>query len=223
MLTIRLARTGAKKRPFFHIRVADSRKPRDGRFIERVGIFNPIASGQEVGLEIDQERFDYWLSKGAQPSDRVLTLLKQSKETPEEAIKRQGIKDAKRLKKLAAKAALRVEEAPAEEAAPVAEEAPAEEAAPVAEEAPAEEAAPVAEEAPAEEAAPVAEEAPAEEAAPVAEEAPAEEAAPVAEEAPAEEAPAEEAAPVAEEAAPVAEEAPAEEAPAEDSEETKKD
>jgi len=155
MLTIRLARTGAKKRPFFHIRVADSRKPRDGRFIERVGIFNPIASGQEVGLEIDQERFDYWLSKGAQPSDRVLTLLKQSKETPEEAIKRQGIKDAKRLKKLAAKAALRVEEAPAEEAAPVAEEA-----APVAEEAPAEEAAPVAEEAPAEEA--PAEEAPAE-------------------------------------------------------------
>jgi small subunit ribosomal protein S16 len=160
MLTIRLARTGAKKRPFFHIRVADSRKPRDGRFIERVGIFNPIASGQEVGIEIDQERFDYWLSKGAQPSDRVLTLLKQSKETPEEAIKRQGIKDAKRLKKLAAKAALRVEEAPAEEA-------PAEEAAPVAEEAPAEEAAPVAEEAPAEEA-------PAEEAAPVAEEAAAE-------------------------------------------------
>ena len=178
MLTIRLARTGAKKRPFFHIRVADSRKPRDGRFIERVGIFNPIASGQEVGLEIDQERFDYWLSKGAQPSDRVLTLLKQSKETPEEAIKRQGIKDAKRLKKLAAKAALRVEEAPAEEAAPVAEEAPAEAA-------PAEEAAPVAEAAPAEEAPPVAEEAPAE-AAP-AEEAPAEEA-------PAEEAPAEEAA-----------------------------
>jgi small subunit ribosomal protein S16 len=153
MLTIRLARTGAKKRPFFHIRVADSRKPRDGRFIERVGIFNPIASGQEVGIEIDQERFDYWLSKGAQPSDRVLTLLKQSKETPEEAIKRQGIKDAKRLKKLAAKAALRVEEAPAEEA-------PAEEAAPVAEEAPAEEA--PAEEAPAEEA--PAEEAPAEEA-----------------------------------------------------------
>jgi small subunit ribosomal protein S16 len=198
MLTIRLARTGAKKRPFFHIRVADSRKPRDGRFIERVGIFNPIASGQEVGIEIDQERFDYWLSKGAQPSDRVLTLLKQSKETPEEAIKRQGIKDAKRLKKLAAKAALRVEEAPVEEAAPVAEEAP------VAEAAPAEEAAPVAEEAPAE-AAP-AEEAPAEEAAPVAEEA-----APVAEEAPAEAAPAEEAAPVAEEAA------------AEDSEETKKD
>jgi small subunit ribosomal protein S16 len=205
MLTIRLARTGAKKRPFFHIRVADSRKPRDGRFIERVGIFNPIASGQEVGIEIDQERFDYWLSKGAQPSDRVLTLLKQSKETPEETIKRQGIKDAKRLKKLAAKAALRVEEAPAEEA-------PAEEAAPVAEEAPAEEApaeeAP-AEEAPAEEAAPVAEEAPAEEA-------PAEEAAPVAEEAPAEEAP-------AEEAAPVAEEAPAEEAATENSEETKKD
>ena len=162
MLTIRLARAGVKKRPFFHIRVADSRKPRDGRFIEKVGYFNPIASGQEVRLEVDQERVDYWISQGAQLSDRVTTLLKRNAETPEQTEKRHALKEAKRLKKLSDKAALKVvEEAPAEEAA----EAPAEEAA----EAPAEEAAEApAEEAPAEEAA----EAPAEETA----EAPAEEA-----------------------------------------------
>ena len=177
MLTIRLARAGVKKRPFFHIRVADSRKPRDGRFIEKVGYFNPIASGQEVRLEIDQERVDFWISQGAQLSDRVTTLLKRNAETPEQTEQRHALKEAKRLKKLSDKAALKVvEEAPAEEAAPAAE-APAEEAA----EAPAEEAAPAAEEAPAEEAA--------EEAAPAAEEA----AEAPAEEAPAEEAPSEEA------------------------------
>ena len=140
MLTIRLARAGVKKRPFFHIRVADSRKPRDGRFIEKVGYFNPIASGQEVRLEVDQERVDYWISQGAQLSDRVTTLLKINAETPEQTEKRHALKEAKRLKKLSVKAALKVvEEAPAEEAA----EAPAEEA--PAEEAPAE-AAPVEEE-----------------------------------------------------------------------------
>jgi len=143
MLTIRLARSGAKKRPFYHVSVADSRMPRDGRFVERVGYYNPIASGQEVRLELDLERIDYWIGQGAQPSDRVLNLLKQNKETPEETEKRLAIKDLKRQKKLAKKlAAKEPEEAPAEEAA--AEEAPAEEA-------PAEEAA--AEEAPAEEAA----------------------------------------------------------------------
>ena len=83
MLTIRLARSGAKKRPFYHISVADSRMPRDGRFVERVGYYNPIASGQETRLQIDVERIDYWISQGAQPSDRVLNLLKQNKETPE--------------------------------------------------------------------------------------------------------------------------------------------
>jgi small subunit ribosomal protein S16 len=168
MLTIRLARAGVKKRPFFHIRVADSRKPRDGRFIEKVGYFNPIASGQEVRLEIDQERVDFWISQGAQLSDRVTTLLKRNAETPEQTEQRHALKEAKRLKKLSDKAALKVveeapAEAPAEEAAPAAEEAaeaPAEEAAPAAEEA----AEAPAEEAPAEEAAPAAEEAPAEEA-----------------------------------------------------------
>ena len=134
MLTIRLARAGVKKRPFFHIRVADSRKPRDGRFIEKVGYFNPIASGQEVRLEVDQERVDYWISQGAQLSDRVTTLLKRNAETPEETEKRHALKEAKRLKKLSNKAALKVvEEAPTEEAAEAV--APAEETAPVEEEA----------------------------------------------------------------------------------------
>ena len=168
MLTIRLARSGAKKRPFYHVSVADSRMPRDGRFVERVGYYNPIASGQEVRLELDLERIDYWIGQGAQPSDRVLNLLKQNKETPEQTEKRLAAKEVKRQKKLAKKLAEKepvAEEAPAEEAA--AEEAPAEEA--TAEEAAPEEA--PAEEATAEEAAP--EEAPAEEA--TAEEAPAEE------------------------------------------------
>ena len=150
MLTIRLARSGAKKRPFYHISVADSRMPRDGRFVERIGYFNPIASGQEVRLEIDLERVDYWIGQGAQPSDRVLNLLKQNKETPEQTEKRLAAKEQKRQKKLAKKLAEKepvAEEAAAAEEVP-AEEAPAEEAA--AEEAPAEEAA--AEEAPAEEA-----------------------------------------------------------------------
>ena len=93
MLTIRLARAGAKKRPFFHITVADSRKPRDGRFVERVGYFNPISRGKEVRLEIDQERIDYWLSQGAQVSDRVLTLIKEKNETPEEKAKREQAKE----------------------------------------------------------------------------------------------------------------------------------
>ena len=128
MLTIRLARSGAKKRPFYHISVADSRMPRDGRFVERVGYYNPIASGQEVRLEVDVERIDYWISKGAQPSDRVLNLLKQNKETPEQTEKRLADKEAKRVKKLARKvAAKEAEAAPAEETA---EEAPAEDAAP---------------------------------------------------------------------------------------------
>ncbi len=76
MVTIRLARTGAKKRPFYHIVVADSRRARDGRYIERVGFFNPIAVGGEERLRIDRDRIDHWVSQGAQPSDRVAKLLK---------------------------------------------------------------------------------------------------------------------------------------------------
>ena len=78
MVTIRMARGGAKKRPFYHIVVTDSRNKRDGRFIERVGFFNPIASGTEESVRIDRERVDFWLGKGAQASDRVAALLKKS-------------------------------------------------------------------------------------------------------------------------------------------------
>ena len=83
MVTIRLSRSGAKKKPFFHITVTDSRKPRDGRFIERIGYFNPIAKGKEVRLKVDHERIDYWLGVGASLSDKVAFLVKQSKFTPE--------------------------------------------------------------------------------------------------------------------------------------------
>lgn len=79
MVVIRLARTGSKKRPFYHLSVADQRFPRDGRFIERVGFFNPVARGQEERLRVDLERVEYWISKGAQPSDRVAKLLKDAK------------------------------------------------------------------------------------------------------------------------------------------------
>ncbi|MCF7981626.1 MAG: 30S ribosomal protein S16 [Pseudomonadales bacterium] len=78
MVVIRLSRGGAKKRPFYHITVADRRRPRDGQYVERIGFFNPGARGQEVRLNVDQERVDYWLSKGAQPSARVSTLLKDA-------------------------------------------------------------------------------------------------------------------------------------------------
>lgn len=76
MVTIRLARAGAKKRPFYHIVAADSRSPRDGRYIERLGFFNPVASGREEKLKLEQERIDYWLAQGAQPTERVAGLIK---------------------------------------------------------------------------------------------------------------------------------------------------
>ncbi len=79
MVTIRLARGGSKKRPFYHLTVADQRRPRDGRFIERVGFFNPVARGQEEVTRIDLERVDYWMSKGAQPTDRVAGLIKAAR------------------------------------------------------------------------------------------------------------------------------------------------
>jgi len=81
MVTIRLARAGAKKRPFYHIVAADSRNPRDGRYIERLGFFNPIASGREERLKLEQERIDYWLSQGAQPTERVAGLIKINAES----------------------------------------------------------------------------------------------------------------------------------------------
>jgi small subunit ribosomal protein S16 len=78
MVVIRLSRGGSKKRPFYHLTVADQRRARDGRFIERVGFFNPVARGQEERLRIERERVEYWISKGAQPSDRVAALLKET-------------------------------------------------------------------------------------------------------------------------------------------------
>jgi small subunit ribosomal protein S16 len=79
MVTIRLARGGSKKRPFYHVVVTDSRSARDGRFIERVGFFNPIATGGEERVRFDVERVEYWVGTGAQLSDRVASLLKQAK------------------------------------------------------------------------------------------------------------------------------------------------
>ncbi|MEO8402214.1 MAG: 30S ribosomal protein S16 [Gammaproteobacteria bacterium] len=76
MVVIRLSRGGAKKRPFYHVVVADKRCARDGRCIERLGYFNPIASGKDVRLHLNDERVQYWLSQGAQPSERVQQLLK---------------------------------------------------------------------------------------------------------------------------------------------------
>ncbi|MDY6980075.1 MAG: 30S ribosomal protein S16 [Pseudomonadota bacterium] len=80
MVTIRLARAGAKKRPFYHIVVTDSRNRRDGSYIERLGFFNPVATGNEVRLNLDNERISHWLSKGAQASERVSKLVKEQKE-----------------------------------------------------------------------------------------------------------------------------------------------
>lgn len=79
MVTIRLARGGAKKRPFYHIVVTDSRNRRDGRYIERIGFFNPVAKGSEVRLQVDFARVDHWVSNGAQTSDRVAGLIKQER------------------------------------------------------------------------------------------------------------------------------------------------
>ena len=81
MVVIRLSRTGAKKRPFYHIVVADKRRARDGRFIEQLGYFNPIATGKEIPVSLDLERVQHWIAQGAQPSDRVKSLMKAQKNT----------------------------------------------------------------------------------------------------------------------------------------------
>lgn len=77
MVSIRLARGGSKKRPFYHLTVTDSRSSRNGRFIERVGFFNPVARGQEERLRVDNDRIQHWLSQGAKCSDRVAKLLSE--------------------------------------------------------------------------------------------------------------------------------------------------
>lgn len=81
MVVIRLSRGGAKARPFFNIVVADKRTRRDGRFIERLGFYNPIAQGNESKLQLDKARVDHWVGNGAQMTDKVRSLYKQV-ETP---------------------------------------------------------------------------------------------------------------------------------------------
>lgn len=79
MVTIRLSRGGAKKKPFYHVVVTDSRMPRDGRYIERLGFFNPMARGAEKDLEVSLDRIDHWVSQGAATTDRVKSLIKQAR------------------------------------------------------------------------------------------------------------------------------------------------
>ena len=76
MVVIRLSRGGAKKRPFYQIVVADQRNPRDGRFIERIGFYNPLAKTDAERLRLDRETYESWIAKGAQPSDRVAKIAK---------------------------------------------------------------------------------------------------------------------------------------------------
>lgn len=142
MVTIRLARGGAKKRPFYGIMVADSRRSPRGRFIERVGFFNPRAVGGEERLRIDTERVEYWVGKGAQPSDRVASLLKEFAKGPEaieaEKAKLAAAADAKKAAseaaeakavKAAAEAEAEAQKAAEADAAEAATEEPAEETA----------------------------------------------------------------------------------------------
>lgn len=152
-LKIRLARGGAKKRPFYRIVVAEASAPRDGRYVERVGTYNPMVPKEhEQRVTLNAERITYWLGQGAQPTERVQKMLAGAGLAAAPVIREQpkksapGKKRAEREAEAAAAEEAPAEDTPAEEA--VAEEAPAEEAS--AEEAPAEEA--PAEEAPAEEA-----------------------------------------------------------------------
>ena len=150
MVTIRLARGGAKKRPFYGIMVADQRRSPRGRFIERIGFFNPRAIGGEERLRIDTDRVEYWVSKGAQPSDRVATLLKEFAKGPE-AIEAEKAKIAERAAaKLKASAAAEADAVKAQEAAAAEAKAEAAEAAAEVEPETAEQEAPAAEEADAE-------------------------------------------------------------------------
>ena len=135
MVVIRLAKSGAKKNPYFFITVADSRMPRDGRFIERLGFYNPSARGSEERLRFNTERFDHWVGQGAQVSDRVKVLHQEAEMSPEDLAAKFEKRDSKRQAKKEAKAAKLAEEMAASEEAAPAEEAPAEEAAPPAEEA----------------------------------------------------------------------------------------
>jgi len=85
MVSIRLSRGGQKKRPFYDIVVTDSRSPRDGRIIERIGLFNPVARGQSPRLRLDLEKVESWVARGAQVSDRVASLVKEQRRAEQSA------------------------------------------------------------------------------------------------------------------------------------------
>ena len=138
MVVIRLSRGGSKKTPFFNLVVADSRNRRDGRFIERVGFYNPSASGQAEALRVDQERVNYWTGVGAQLSDTVKRLVKLHATGPEGMAK---VKAKDEAKAEAAKAKIAAAEAAKVKAAAEADEAEAEAQAAAEAEEPAEEAA----------------------------------------------------------------------------------
>lgn len=97
MVVIRLSRGGTKKRPFYRVVVADCREARDGSYIERLGYFNPIATGGEKRLEVDRERVAYWIGTGAQPSERVASLL-QDLDKPE-ILEKRKVKNTARIDK----------------------------------------------------------------------------------------------------------------------------
>ena len=150
MVVVRLAKSGAKKNPYYFITVADSRKPRDGAFIERLGFFNPSAKGSEERMRFNVERLDHWISQGAQLSDKVKELAKDARLSSDELQAKIDAKKDKRTKKKEALKAQKIAELEAQ-AKEAAEEAPAAEAEAPAEEAPAVEAEAPAEEAPEEE------------------------------------------------------------------------
>lgn len=80
MVRIRLTRGGAKKRPFYHVVATDKRMARDGRFIEKLGFFNPVSRGNEERIRLNIERIEYWISQGAEPTDRVKAIIKEAKQ-----------------------------------------------------------------------------------------------------------------------------------------------
>lgn len=138
-LKIRLARGGAKKRPYYRIVIADSRSPRDGRFIEKVGSYNPLLpKDHESRITLDSDRIEHWLGVGATPTDRVARFLGEAdiipmpaqRNNPEKAKPKakaqERMREAEEAKRAAAEAAKAAKEAPAEE--PAAEEVPAEDA-----------------------------------------------------------------------------------------------
>ena len=135
MVVVRLAKSGAKKNPYYFITVADSRKPRDGGYIERLGFFNPSAKGSEERLRFNLERFDHWVTQGAQASDKVSELVKDARLSPEDLQVKLDAKKAKRTEKKEVLAAQKVAELAAQAEADAKEEAeaaPAEEVAEVA-------------------------------------------------------------------------------------------